>query len=101
MKTTSRRITLLLQDSHAPGLIQFLDELPPRIESAFFRALAYQWMLKNEGSPNLDKNLAKLMAGPGGRISQVVPGNAGLAPRPTVRKRARKAENEFTRGFAR
>ena len=91
----SRKLTLDLYDGLAPGILDFLRGLPPRAETAFIRALIYQWMLEHQYAEDYDQRLLEVLNGPGGRALFVIPGQTttsqlslGQTFRPTPRQRA-------------
>lgn len=68
-----KRISMVLQDYQAPGLVDFLYSLPERYESAFIRGLLFQWLQENQG-PELHERIEEVVNGPGGRTVMTTAG---------------------------
>lgn len=80
-----RKITVEFLDQHAPGITQFLLNLPSRTETAFIRGLIYQWMLANVGTEDYQDRLMEVLDGPGGRAFFVTNALAPMLPQQTMR----------------
>lgn len=80
---TARKVTMMIYDDQAPGIIEFLDSLPARMETAFIRGLVYQWMLANGTAEEFDARVWGVLDGPGGRavVSTLGGGRAPIPPR--------------------
>lgn len=88
----TKRIVMLIHDDQAPGIVEFLQGLPARSESAFIRGLIYQWMLGNASAEDADARVDAVLAGPGGRaVFSTISGGRAPAPprRPGPRPAAR------------
>ncbi len=88
-----RKLTLDLYDNLAPGILAFLRGLPPRAETAFIRAVIYQWMLDHQGLEDYEERLLDVLNGPGGRPVFAIHGatsQSAPALKPALRKAPRK-----------
>jgi len=87
------KITLELSNLHAPGIVEFLNTLPARGETAFIRGLIYQWMSRYQGAEDFSVRLLAVLNGPGGRSMFALPNQRARPPAPLAsahRQAARK-----------
>ncbi len=67
---TVRRIPLVVQESAAPGLVQFLNTLQYGTETPLIRGVLYQWYLTHKAAGTLDQAISDVLSGPGGRVRE-------------------------------
>lgn len=84
----TRKLTIVLRDDHAPGIVEFLASLPDRTEAAFIRGLVYQWMLENWTTEDREQRLMAVLNGPGGRMT-IAHGMSARVLSPLRSRRAR------------
>ena len=82
-----KKMTLRLQEVHAPGIVDFMNSLPDRTEVAFIRGLIYQWLLENRDEVDFEQRVMAVLNGPGGRTSVTT---FAFQQRPAVALRPRK-----------
>lgn len=63
---TQRRIAVEIQESHCPGLLEFLSTLQYGQEGPGLRAIVYQWFLDREADGTLHSAFETVVNGPGG-----------------------------------